>query len=165
MPNSQRLRARWILPITSTPIENGEVIIEASEIVEVRQPPLHGAPTPDSLDFGEAIIMPGLVNVHTHLDYTLMRGRLEDIDFFSWIRQLTARKSVLDEQDWVASATMGAAEAVAGGVTTIGECTDSGAALIAAKAMGLRGVVYQEVFGIDETRSVEEIVREMVPHR
>ncbi len=56
---------------------------------------------------------------------------------------------------------MGAAEAVAGGVTTIGDCTDSGAALWGAKTLGLRGRIYQEVFGIDELRTVEEIVAEL----
>jgi cytosine/adenosine deaminase-related metal-dependent hydrolase len=159
MPTIKRLRARWVLPVTAPPIENGEVVIEDERIVEVR--PSRDAAITGVRDFGEAVIMPGLVNVHTHLDYTLMRGLLEDVDFFPWIRELTARKAVLEEADWVASATMGAAEAVAGGVTTIGECTDSGAALIGAKRLGLRGIVYQEVFGIDESQTVEEIVSEL----
>ena len=105
--------------------------------------------------------MPGLVNVHTHLDYTVMRGLLEDIPFFAWIRELTLRKAALTWEDWTASATMGAAEASAGGVTTIGDCTDSGAALWGAKTLGLRGRIYQEVFGIDELRTVEAIVSEL----
>jgi 5-methylthioadenosine/S-adenosylhomocysteine deaminase len=105
--------------------------------------------------------MPGLVNVHTHLDYTVMRGLIEDIAFFPWIREMTARKAALEEADWVASATMGAAEAIAGGVTTLGDCTDSGAALLGAKALEMRGIVYQEVFGIDEAETVEAIVREL----
>jgi cytosine/adenosine deaminase-related metal-dependent hydrolase len=158
MPPSLRLRAEWVVPVTSAPIRDGEVVVEGGRIVDVRAATAHAS---DCLDLGESILLPGLVNVHTHLDYTLMRGLLEDIAFFPWIRELTARKSALDEQDWIASATMGAAEAVAGGVTTIGECTDSGAALLGAKALGLRGIVYQEVFGIDESQTVEEIVSDM----
>ncbi len=110
---------------------------------------------------GPAVIVPGLVNLPTHLDYTLMRGLLEEIPFFPWIRQLTARKSALTWEDWVASATIGAAEAIAGGVTTIGDCTDSGAALYGARELGLSGVVYQEVFGIDESSSVDSILQEL----
>jgi cytosine/adenosine deaminase-related metal-dependent hydrolase len=159
MPEIQRLRARWVLPIVGAPIENGEVVVEGERIAEARPAP--AAPAPDARDFGEAVLMPGLVNVHTHLDYTVMRGLLEDIAFFPWIRELTARKAALDEQDWIASATLGAAEAVAGGVTTLGDCTDSGAALLGAKALGLRGIVYQEVFGIDESQSVPEIMAEL----
>ncbi len=50
---------------------------------------------------------------------------------------------------------------MAAGVTTIGDCTDSGAALFGAKALGLGGIVYQEVFGIDEARPVAAIVAEL----
>lgn len=157
----QRFRANWILPIIGEPIENGEVIVEDGRILEVRPFPLQGLPAADARDFGEAVLMPGLVNVHAHLDYTVMRGLLEDIAFFPWIRELTLRKGAFEEPDWIASATIGAAEAVAGGVTTLGDCSDTGAALLGAKALGLRGVIYQEVFGIDEAQTVDAIVSEL----
>ena len=156
---TKTFRARWVLPISSPPIENGEVVVEGDRIVAVR--PAVSSTRADVQDFGDAILMPGLVNVHTHLDYTLMRGLLEDIPFFPWIRELTARKAGLTSADWIASATWGAAEAVAGGVTTIGDCTDSGAAMIGAKRLGLGGIVFQEVFGIDEHRTVPEILDEL----
>ena len=150
-------RADWILPVAAEPIENGEVVVENGLILEVR--PASNAPADQ--DFGSAILMPGLVNVHTHLDYTVMRGLLEDIEFFPWIRELTARKSLLTADDWQASAVWGAAEGVAGGVTTIGDCTDSGAAFVGAKTLGMRGIIYQEVFGIDTLRTVPDIVAEL----
>ena len=153
------LRARWVLPIASAPIESGEVVVEGDRIAAVRQNT--GAETALVEDFGDAILMPGLVNVHTHLDYTLMRGLLEDIPFFPWVRELNARKAVLTQEDWIASATWGAAEAVAGGVTTIGDCTDSGAALLGAKRLGLSGIIFQEVFGIDARQTVVEIIEEL----
>jgi 5-methylthioadenosine/S-adenosylhomocysteine deaminase len=151
-----RIRAAWVLPIAGPPMENAEVVIEGGRIAAVR--PAGSRAASDVLDLGEAVLMPGLINVHTHLDYTVMRGLLEDIEFFPWIRELTARKAALTWEDWVASATWGAAEAVAGGVTTLGDCTDSGAAFYGAKALGMRGIVYQEVFGIDESEAVPEIV-------
>lgn len=157
------VRAAWVLPIVGEPIENGEVVIEGDRILEIRPvptPDLRSATT-DVLDLGDAVLLPGLVNVHTHLDYTVMRGLLEDIEFFPWIRELTARKAALTWEDWTASAIWGAAEAVAGGVTTIGDCTDSGAAFVGAKTLGLGGIIYQEVFGIDERQTVGEIVQEL----
>jgi cytosine/adenosine deaminase-related metal-dependent hydrolase len=150
-----------ILPISANPIENGEVVVEGDRISEVRPIPTTGTPQTDFRDLGEAIIMPGLVNVHTHLEYTVMRGLLEDMPFFPWIRELTARKTALIEQDWIASATMGAAEALAGGVTTIGDCTDSGAALLGAKALGLRGIIYQEAFSVEAIPTVEEVLSDL----
>ena len=152
-----RLRARWVLPIDSPPIENGEVIVENGAVAEVRP----ASPARDSVDFGDSVILPGLVNVHAHIDYTVMRGLLEDLPFFEWIKQLTARKAVLDEQDWISSATLGAAEAVAGGVTTLGDCTDSGAALFGARNIGLRGTIYQEAFAVDESVPVSDTIAEL----
>ncbi len=154
-----RCRARWVLPVDAPPLENGEVIVENGRIAAVQV--AQGSCPSDGEDFGEAILLPGLVNVHTHLDYTLMRGLLEDIPFFPWIRELTARKMALTPEDWQASATWGAAEAIAGGITTIGDCTDSGAALTGAKRLGLGGIIYQEVFGIDNRQAVAEILAEL----
>ena len=151
-------RAKWILPIHGSPIENGEIVIEGERILETRTAT---SETSNVRDFGEAVLMPGLVNVHTHLDYTVMRGLLEDLPFFTWIRELTLLKTRLEGEDWLASATWGAAEAVAGGVTTIGDCCDSGAAFYGAKALGLSGTIYQEVFGIDGSQSIETILGEL----
>ncbi len=156
MGSTQVYKANRVIPISSNPIENGEVVVENGKIVDVRQS--KDARDFTGRDFGDAILLPGLVNVHTHLDYTVMRGLLEDLPFFTWIRQLTLRKSVLSPQDWLASASWGAAEALSGGVTTIGDCCDSGAAFHAAKIFGMRGIVYQEVFGIDESESVQKIL-------
>ena len=150
-------RAEWVLPISGEPIENGEIIVKDGLIVETREARPDTAP---ARDFGAAILMPGLVNVHTHLDYTVMRGLIEDVEFFPWIRELTARKAALDWQDWLASATWGAAEALAGGVTTIGDCTDSGAACDGALALGIGGVIYQEVFSLGD-QSVAALVEDL----
>ena len=156
---ARRLRARWVLPLESGPIPDGEIVVEDGRIVEVRPAPAGACP--DARDFGEAALLPGLVNSHAHIEYTVMRGLLEDLPFFDWIRELTLRKAALEEADWIASATLGAAEALAGGVTTLGDCTDSGAALLGAKNLGLRGTIYQELFAIDESVSVDETLKEL----
>ncbi len=157
--SSQHYRARWIVPVDSPPIELGELVVEDGRIASLTAAK-RSFPS-DGIDFGDAILLPGLVNVHAHLDYTVMRGLLEDIPFFPWIRELNARKSALNQDDWVASATWGAAEAVAGGVTSIGDCSDSGAAMQGAIRLGLGGIVYQEVFGIDARLTVEAILTDL----
>jgi cytosine/adenosine deaminase-related metal-dependent hydrolase len=154
------LRANWVLPITNPPIAHGEVVVEEGRIAEIRQ--ARGVlDSRTGRDFGAAVILPGLVNAHTHLDYTLFRGLVEDREFFAWIRELVKRSRLLSDEDWRISALLGAAEAVAGGITTIGDCTPTGASLGAAQAFGLGGVIYQEVFGIGEEQPVEETIREL----
>ncbi len=145
-------RARWVLPISSPPIENGEVVIDGDVIADVR-PATHG---PCDADFGDAILMPGFVNAHTHLEYTALRGFLEDVPFFPWIRALNASKAAFDQTDWAVSARLGAIECLAGGITTIGDNTDAGVTAQVAAETGLRAVIFQEVFGIDHRDDADQ---------
>ncbi len=151
-------RAEWALPVSSPPISPAEIVIDGEYIAEVR-PARSGVS--DYVDLGMAAVLPGFVNVHTHLDYTVLRGMLEDLEFLPWIREITMRMGVLNPSDWSASAIWGAAEALAGGVTTIGDCTPTGSALDAALSAGLSGTIYQEVFGIDERQTIVEILAEL----
>jgi len=132
------LRADWVLPVARDPIEQGEVVIQNGVIVDVRRRSgtRGGA---DVLDFGEAIILPGLVNVHTHLELTVLRGAIEDLPFFEWIRRLVELKELLSESEWRDSALWGVLEAAASGVTTIADTTDTGASVYAMLQTGLRG--------------------------
>jgi 5-methylthioadenosine/S-adenosylhomocysteine deaminase len=104
-------------------------------------------------DFGEALILPGLVNTHTHLELTAFRGYLEneENDFFAWLRKLTiARLEKMTPDDLRVSATWGACEAVRAGVTCVGDASDSAMmSMLALQDVGLRGVVFQESFGPD----------------
>ena len=104
-------------------------------------------------DLGEALILPGLVNTHTHLELTALRGYLEseENDFFAWLRKLTlARLETLTPDDLRVSATWGACEAVRAGITCVGDASDSAmTSMLALNDVGLRGVVFQESFGPD----------------
>jgi cytosine/adenosine deaminase-related metal-dependent hydrolase len=71
------LRARTVLPITAPPLEDGAVLVSGDRIravgpwSELRQNAV--GPT---VDLGEVVLLPGLVNAHCHLDYTRLAGRL-----------------------------------------------------------------------------------------
>jgi hypothetical protein len=87
-----------------------------------------------------------------------MRGLLEDLAFFPWIRILTALKTRLSLDDWIASATMGAAEMLSAGITTVADACDAGASLAALLVSGQRGIVFREVFGIEREPSPELVL-------
>ena len=78
-----RYHARWVLPITQPPIENGTVVESGGSITYVG--PRETAPAGNDYDLGDAILLPGLINTHTHLELTAMRGFLEDCGFAGWI--------------------------------------------------------------------------------
>src|SRR5215212_4518577 len=147
--------ARWVLPVSAPPIENGAVAVAGQTIAGVgRQAEIiEQFPEFQVEDLGQAVILPGLVNTHTHLELTALRGYLEneEPDFFAWLRKLTiARLERLTPDDIRVSATWGACEAVRAGITCVGDASDSGMiSMMALRDVGLRGVVYQESFGPD----------------
>jgi len=140
--------ARWVLPITSRPIEHGVVAVEGGRIAYVGD--RAGAPSGESRHLGDAILLPGLVNAHTHLELTALRGFLEDLDFPRWITRLQAvKKAVFDREQLLDAARLGIAEGLLSGVTTYADTCDSGVAFDAMLEAGVRGIMYQEVFGPD----------------
>jgi cytosine/adenosine deaminase-related metal-dependent hydrolase len=157
MANARSIvRARWVVPIAGDPIENGEVLVETGRVVAIGAAGTTSSEPVDIVfEFGAAAILPGLVNAHSHLELTVMRGVLEDLEFRAWIGRLMAIKAaVLTSDDFRDSARLGAAEALASGITACGDTCDSGAALDAMLETGLGGVVFQEVFGPDNTHAV-----------
>ena len=155
-------RAKWVVPIVGDPIEDGGVLvrdglIEAIDKAAALEGPLSHF---EVRDLGDAALLPGLVNAHSHLELTLMRGLLEESDFRQWIGRLTDIKlNRMTGDDLVDSARLGALEAVHAGVTCCGDTCDSGLALDALLESGMRGVVYQEVFGPDPAQASESLAR------
>lgn len=138
--------SRWVLPMSRPPIEDGAVAVADGRIVWVGD--ARQAPPGDRVDLGECALMPGLVNTHTHLELTVMRGWLEDLPFRRWIIRLTkARQHVLHRDRLLASARLGIAEGLLAGITTYADACESGVAHEALRDMGVRGLMYLEVFG------------------
>jgi cytosine/adenosine deaminase-related metal-dependent hydrolase len=144
-----RYHARWVLPITAPPIAAGTVAVDRERIVYVGT--AAGAPPGSDVDLGNVLLLPGLVNAHCHLELTGMRGFLEGVDFGDWILRLaTAKRAVLTSLDMlVDAARLGIAEGVRAGITTYGDTCHSAAVLSALRDCGVRGIMYQEVFGPD----------------
>ena len=153
--------ARWVLPVSSAPIEHGAVAVDGPLIVGVGHFAEIASRFPEGRveSFGDSAILPGFVNTHTHLELTALRGYLEneESNFFAWLRKLTlARLERMTAEDIRDSALWGACEAVRAGITCVGDASDSAMmSMLALREVGLRGVVFQESFGPDP-RLVEE---------
>lgn len=155
------LCARWLVPVTADPIADGAVLIEGAVIKAVgnRESVSSLAPDAEIVDFGAAILTPGLINLHTHLDYTYLRHVDTESSMFSWLKALVTGSRRFQEDDWLDSALQGASEVALSGTTLIADCSYRGAAAEAAALVGLRAVVALELFGIDMERE-EAIWRE-----
>jgi cytosine/adenosine deaminase-related metal-dependent hydrolase len=115
------VRSRVVVPLVGEPIDNGAVAIVGNEIVGVGHfDEVEANRGGDVLDLGEQILLPGLINAHCHLDYTLLRGQIPPRKGFTdWIRAINERKAALSEEDYIASINAGLAEVQKFGTTTV----------------------------------------------
>jgi cytosine/adenosine deaminase-related metal-dependent hydrolase len=143
------LSADWVLPVEGPPIRDGAVAVEDGRIVAVGAAAELGAGT----RYEEAAIVPGFVNAHSHIEYAVYAGFGDGLPFGPWIVLHTERKARLDWEAVLAIARLGAAQCLASGITTVGDASFSGASGRACAELGLRAVVYLEVFG----RGIDEI--------
>jgi aminodeoxyfutalosine deaminase len=162
--------ADWILPVGSPPIKEGALAVEGAKILDVgprdevlsRLNEEHKEYNLSALE--SAAILPGLVNVHSHLELTIMRNYLEGLNFRDWIITLVTSRSKLNFDHLRASAVMGACEAARAGITTLADTGATGAAIEGYLEVGLRGIVFQEVFGPDPNQagsSLDELRRQV----
>ena len=149
--------ADWVLPMSAPVVRGGAVAVQGELITRVgpADEVIAACPGATRVDLGDAIIMPGFVNVHSHVEYTTFRGILDDADFGDWIISLVDVKASLTPAEYLHSARLGTVEAIASGITTIADTSYSGVTLDAVADAGLRALVYLEVFGIDDTRLAE----------
>lgn len=119
------IRSRTVITLDGAPIENGAVAIAGNRIVDVgRSGDVRSRNTGDTLDLGEQLLLPGLINAHCHLDYTCLRGKIPaQKSFTDWIWGINANKSELSPKDYLVSINDGFAEAKRFGTTTIANLT------------------------------------------
>lgn len=144
--------ARWVVPVSSPPIPDGTVVEDGGRIVYVG--PRAAAPRGENRELGDVALLPGLVNAHTHLELTAMRGALEDLAFPDWIGAMRASRDWLFSNDVALDAARwGVLEGFRSGTTTFGDASPGGASARAMSEAGARGIVFQEVFGPDPAQT------------
>jgi len=104
------------------PLEDGGLAVRGSEILAVGHWDDLIREHPGALreDLGEMILLPGLINAHCHLDYTMMRGALFGGESFAlWIQRLNAMRRSLDQSDYLEAIASGLEELKHWGCTTV----------------------------------------------
>ncbi len=142
------ISADWVLPVDGPPLKDAFVAWDDGRIVEV------GTGRAERHHDG-ATIVPGIVNAHSHLEYSVYAGFGDGQPFGAWLATHIARKQALAYDEMVAIARRGAADSLAAGITTTADYSFSAAAAAAANELGLRAIVYLEVFGSDPAAAAE----------
>jgi cytosine/adenosine deaminase-related metal-dependent hydrolase len=149
-PSEWTLGARWIFPADRAPLEQGTLTLQAERIVAVEP---HGRRTPD-VDLGDVALLPGLVNAHTHLDLSGLRGLTPPgEEFTDWLRAVIQHRRRQSPDQIAQDIQSGLAETLASGTTLVGDISAQGASWTALSAAPLRAVVFYELLGLSRTRA------------
>jgi cytosine/adenosine deaminase-related metal-dependent hydrolase len=156
-----RLRAGWALPVDAPPIQHAAVLIGADGRIAAVGPDSE-VPAPagaDLEDLGPAILVPGFVNTHTHLELTGFEEHApgEDPAFRDWILNIRAIKARRSPEEFLEAARRGVRDCWSSGITTIADTGDSGCVIQALAELGGSGICYQEVFGPDPAQCPESM--------
>jgi 5-methylthioadenosine/S-adenosylhomocysteine deaminase len=156
---ARRIAARWVLPISGPPIECGAVLL-GPDGLGTDAGPDEAVPHPADVPaerFPDGILLPGLVNTHTHLELTGFDLGPPDRDFSGWIGRVRAIKETRDADGFIAAARLGLADCYAAGVTTVADTGDTGSVIRAMAETGASGIAYQEVFGPHPAQAAESL--------
>jgi aminodeoxyfutalosine deaminase len=163
--NPVAVRARWILPVDRPPIEGGIVTLAAGKIVAVGE-----NQSGSSLrDLGDVALLPGLVNAHTHLEFSLLDQPLGEagLPFPNWIGRVveyrrSQAKALMVETDGFQrfrrrAAQRGLAELQAAAAVAVGEIATPDWPRECFPAAGLSTTLFLELLGL--SADVEESLK------
>jgi cytosine/adenosine deaminase-related metal-dependent hydrolase len=106
------------------------------------------------VDLGNAAVLPGFVNAHTHLDLSGLRGQSPFTgDFTGWLRTVIGHRRARSPTQVLADVRGGIAESLAHGVTLVGDIASGGISWNALAAAPLRAVVFFELLGLSRERA------------
>jgi cytosine/adenosine deaminase-related metal-dependent hydrolase len=144
------LTARWVVPVSGPPLPGGVVTVAGDRILAVGP---HGS-RPADLDLGDVVVLPGLVNVHTHLDLSGLKGLAPpSSDFPDWLRQVVEHRLRRSPEQIRADVQAGLAECLRTGTTLVGDIAAGGATWDDLAAAPLRAVVFRELLGLPRDRA------------
>ena len=115
------LRARTVVTMQGPPIEDGAVAVRGRKILAVgRYCDVARLYSGQAVDLGEQVLLPGLINAHCHLDYTVMRRAiLYQRSFTRWVSRINALKRYLGDEEYLKSIADGFSELKKWGTTTV----------------------------------------------
>lgn len=167
MSNQTLYRARFVLPITTPMIEDGAILVESGLVraVGCYHELVADHPNTDVIDFGESVLLPPMVNAHTHLELSTIKewaaaaGEPQSPqEFVDWILWLVRIRRTVSEDQVKGSLSTGLQLSVKAGTGAVGDIFTTLSAVDAYLKTPLNGQVYAEVLGHDPALVEERLV-------
>ncbi|MBF8276710.1 MAG: atzA [Candidatus Brocadiaceae bacterium] len=162
------IRAKYLISTPGSCIENGAVAVTGAKIHRVGLwCEMSAIPGVEKvIDLGNAVIMPGLINTHTHLDLSNLHNRIKPTSNFThWVFQVIGARMRWNDEDYVSSIEKGAKLSIESGVTTVADISNTGHAFSVLKKSPLRKVVYKEIIGLksEQAADIMKKLKEEIP--
>lgn len=152
--------ARWIVPVAGPPLVGGFVSVRGARIAAVGNSAPDGARV---VDLGDVALLPGLINPHTHLEFSDLTQSLgrAGMNFAAWIALVTASRGNSEQPrpTPAESIAIGLAESRAAGVTTIGDIATVGWQVGPGDAAATDVTAFAEVITLSALRFAEALDR------
>ncbi|HJO18290.1 MAG: amidohydrolase family protein [Vicinamibacterales bacterium] len=148
----RRYRAAWALPIAAPPIKNASVTLDRGRIVSIGPAPSNtSTASKDYVDLGSAVVLPGLVNAHTHLELSFLGGRIAPTESMpEWVDEVLSSKlgADIEKRNAIESSIV---ELRRHGTALVGDISNTLATVAPLKRAPLSAVVFHELLGFNSS--------------
>jgi len=146
------LSADWILPVSSAPVKNGSIVFDDEKILYIGSyvESVQTFPNAIKADLPGKVIIPGLVNPHTHLDFSLYKDQLvmqKDETMFDWIKRVVDLQPVTTIEMRKAGAIEGIKEMQEEKIALIGDIVHDPFSAELLEKEKFQGVCFHELSG------------------
>ena len=137
-----------------TPLDDGALVIGHGRILAIGKASVMGKKYPGHrvVRLEAAVIMPGLVNSHAHLELPLLLDDIRAQNYADWVLNLLKKKIRITKSDYVAAARTNITSLLRSGTTTVAEISTHGASPPLLAKSGLRAIIFHEIISMAQDR-------------
>ncbi|WP_457755502.1 amidohydrolase family protein [Thermodesulfatator indicus] len=157
-------RSKYLLPIIKEPVENGAIIaaegliIDSGPYKQVKKGFIG-----EEVDLGHSLLLPALVNAHTHIELSAFKWRLSPTSsFVSWIKKLIRLRQEITPEEYIKSARLGLKEMWQAGIGLIGDHGNTGLSVPLLKDSPFRAVFFREVIDFQGRTNLKEFLKDQL---
>jgi len=157
--------ARWLVARDGAPLRDAGLWIVRGRIERVLRSAAQIRSCQKSsgarvLDLGDALLAPGFVDAHAHLELSALRGRVPaGRSFAAWIGALLRARGASQTQDLAAGARDAADELLAGGTTLVADVDSLGLCARALRGHALRRIPFHELLDARDPARTDPALR------
>jgi cytosine/adenosine deaminase-related metal-dependent hydrolase len=150
----QILTASWVVPVSAPPLAGGRVAVDEGKVAWVGRAGDPGEPEGTVVDLGAGVLLPGLVNAHTHVELSYLAGAVErGGGFVRWVESVVERRVKADDKEVRAGARRGISQIESSGTVAIGDVSNTLKHLDLLESSTLQAVVFHELLSWDPMKA------------